>query len=94
MTPRVRVDIMDAYDCDYQIRRAEDAFPIKRTEYTKYYLNAVDCTMQPTPPEKTASVSYEANTGEVCFDMEFTEDTELTGYMFLRLYVEARGHGN
>ena len=92
MTPRVRVDIMDAYDCDYQIRRAEDAFPIKRTEYTKYYLNAVDCTMQPTPPEKTASVSYEANTGEVCFDMEFTEDTELTGYMFLRLYVEARGH--
>ena len=28
----------------------------------------------------------------VTFDYRFPEDTELTGYMKLRLYVEARGH--
>lgn len=92
MTPRVRVDIMDAYDCDYQVKRAEEAFPLKRTEYRRYYLDASKMTMQDTPVSIESKVSYQANTEEVVFDMEFTEDTELTGYMYLRLYVEADGH--
>ncbi|WP_099466632.1 CocE/NonD family hydrolase [Konateibacter massiliensis] len=92
MTPKVRVDIMDAYDCDYQVRRAEDAFPLSRTEYKRYYLDAAKMTMQDAPVSTVSKVSYDANTEEAVFDMEFTEDTELTGYMFLRLYVEADGH--
>lgn len=92
MTPKVRVDIMDAYDCDYQERRAEDSFPLKRTEYVKYYLDAEKMTMQDTPVAVESKVSYDANTEEAVFDMEFKEDTELTGYMFLRLFVEADGH--
>lgn len=92
MTPKVRVDIMDAYDCDYQVRRAEDSFPLQRTEYKKYYLDAAKMTMQDETVAVESKVSYDAQTGEAVFDMEFTEDTELTGYMYLRLFVEADGH--
>lgn len=92
MTPRVRVDIMDAYDCDYQVRRAEKTFPLRRTEYKRYYLDAEKMTMQENPVTVESKVSYDSETEEAVFDMEFTEDTELTGYMFLRLYVEADGH--
>ena len=35
---------------------------------------------------------YDAQTGEICFDMTFEEDTEITGLMKLRLWVEAEGH--
>ena len=40
MTPKVRLDVMDAYDVDYCERRAEKEWPLKRTEYRKYYLDA------------------------------------------------------
>lgn len=92
MTPKVRVDIMDAFDCDYQTRRAEDAFPLKRTEYKKLYLDASNMSLSESPVNVASSISYDANKEEAVFDMEFKEDTELTGYMYLRLYVEADGH--
>lgn len=92
MTPKVRVDIMDAYDCDFQVRRAEEAFPLKRTEYKKLYLDASTMSLGEANSPAAASVSYDANTEEAVFDMEFKEDTELTGYMYLRLFVEADGH--
>lgn len=92
MTPRVRLDVMDAYDCDYQVQRKEKAFPLERTQYTRYYLDAASMTMQDAPVAAAAKVSYDANTEEAVFDMEFKEDTELTGYMFLRLFVQADGH--
>ncbi len=92
MTPRVRMDVMDAYDCDFQVKRAEKAFPIERTEYTRYYLDAKNMTMHDKPVFEVSKVSYEANTEEAVFDMTFKEDTELSGYMYLHLFVEADGY--
>ena len=92
MTPRVRLDVMDAYEFDYQLHRPENEFPLKRTEYTKYYLDANTMTLQDSLVEKEASYSYDAQTGIANFDMKFNEDTELTGYMKLRLWVECQGH--
>ncbi len=92
LTPKVRIDVMDAFDCDYQVQRKENEFPFERTEYKRYYLDATSMTMQDRPVVQTSSVSYEGNTQEAVFDMEFTEDTELTGYISLRLFVEADGH--
>jgi predicted acyl esterase len=92
LTPKVRIDVMDAFDCDYQVQRKENEFPLERTEYKRYYLDANSMTMQDAPVAAKSSVSYEGNTQEAVFDMEFTEDTELTGYISLRLFVEADGH--
>lgn len=92
-TPKVQVDVMDAYAFDYQIRRPENEFPLARTIYKKLYLNSGDCSLSETAFDVTSSVSYDSETnGEVCFDFQFTEDTELTGFMKLCAFVEADSH--
>ncbi|MBO5656873.1 MAG: acyl esterase, partial [Agathobacter sp.] len=98
MMPKVRVDVMDAYDQDYCQRRPETSFPLDRTEYRKYYFDASkhikgdEYEMSETPVENECSVSYDGQTGQVEFDLQFNEDTELTGYMMIHMFVEADGH--
>lgn len=92
MVPRVRLDVMDAYDCDYQIMRPEKAFPLERTVYEKLYLNAETGTLEKSVPANPTSCSYDSETGEVCFDIQFEEDTEITGYMKAHLWIEADGN--
>ncbi|CUH93591.1 MAG: CocE/NonD family hydrolase C-terminal non-catalytic domain-containing protein [Bacillota bacterium] len=94
LTPRVRIEVQDVYEFNYMTNRAEDSFPLKRTKYEKLYLNAANMTMQNTPVENEASVSYDSKTGEVTFDYRFEEDTEITGYMKLRLYVAAESYND
>ncbi|MHB8076395.1 CocE/NonD family hydrolase [Desulfosporosinus fructosivorans] len=89
LTPPVRLQVMDAYDFDYQTDRPEKEFPLARTKYTKYYLNASDASLNENPLSNEAKTSYDANTGEVVFDIHFEEETELTGYFKLHLWVEA-----
>ena len=92
LTPRVRLEVMDAYDCDFQTNRPEKAFPIKRTEYKKLYIDAAANSMQFAPVETESSNSYESEDGQITFDHTFEETTEITGYMKLRLWVEAEAH--
>lgn len=92
MTPKVRLDVMDAYDFDMFHNRPEDAFPLKRTQYTKLYMNAQDGKMSPEPYAQKSKVSYDAKTGLTNFDMYFDEDTEVTGLLKLHMWVEAVDH--
>ena len=48
--------------------------------------------MSETPVATESSVSYDGKTGQVEFDLQFKEDTELTGYMKIHMFVEADGH--
>lgn len=92
MTPRYRIEVQDAYDCDYQNQRPEKSFPLERTEYKKLYLDASSSSLSFEPIENETLSSYESATEEVNFDITFEEDTEITGYMYLRLWVEAESH--
>jgi putative CocE/NonD family hydrolase len=92
MTPRVRLDIMDAHDFDFQLQRPEESFPIERTQYTKLYLDAEGSSLNTEQVEVESRSSYDANTGEAVFDIQFNEDTEITGFMKAHLWVEADGH--
>ena len=92
MTPRYRIEVMDAFDCDYQTNRAENEFPLKRTEYKKLYLNAEDMSLNEETVAVTSKASYDSATEALNFDIKFEEDTEITGYMSLRLWVEAEAH--
>jgi predicted acyl esterase len=91
-TPKIQVDVMDAYDIDCQIRRPENEFPLARTEYRKLYLDAQPGSLSEDTIMDHASVSYDSAIGEVCFDYQFQEDTELTGFMKLCVWVEAEAH--
>lgn len=89
MTPKVRMDVMDAYEYDFRSGRPEEDFPIPRVQYKKYYLDgaAHALTEELSPMEN--SVSYNSETEEITYDYEFKEDTELSGNFVLRLWVGA-----
>ena len=92
LTPRVRLEVTDAYDFDYVTDRPEREFPLARTQYTRFYLNAEDKTLSTTQPEKESKVSYDSESGEeLLFDFVFEDETEITGHTKLRLWVEADG---
>ena len=95
-TPRVRVDVMDGYGFDLCTRRPENEFPLKRTEYKKLYLDAATMSSEYKPFAQEREVTYSSADPKavVTFDHVFREDTEITGYMKLRLWVECRGHDN
>ena len=84
--------MQDAYDFDFQINRPEREWPLARTQYKKLYLDAAGMSMSFEPYGQEAKISYDGQTGMACFDMPFAEDTEITGHMKLRLFVEADGH--
>ena len=81
MTPRVRIDVMDGYDYDYASRRAEETFPLKRTEYKKLYLDAENHAAGFEEYANESEVTYDPKTETTTFTYQFTEDTEITGYM-------------
>lgn len=90
-TPPVRLSILDVGGTD-QVNRPETEFPLARTQFEKLYLDAGTGTLSPKPVKSESEVRYTPDeTGRASFTMKFNEDTELTGYMKLRLCVEADG---
>jgi len=86
-TPRVRLEVRETRD-EYQVR-LENEFPLSRTEYKKLYLNTRDGSLS-AAPAKQGKISYNSTQGgSASFAITFSEDTELTGYMKLKLWVAA-----
>lgn len=92
MTPKVRLEVMDAGIFNYQTNRPEEAFPLKRTRYEKLYLDARDASMKAEPVDADAQVGYESATEDATFDYYFPEDTEITGYIKLHMWVAAEAY--
>jgi predicted acyl esterase len=92
LTPRVRLEVTDAFDYNFQENRPEKEFPLARTQYKKLYLDAAKHSLSFETVSKESKISYESEKGQVNFAIKFNEDTELTGYMKLRLWVEADGY--
>ena len=71
--------------------RYEDSWPIASAPYSKLFLDADQNLLSERMSDVAESVSYDAQTGEVAFRKTFSEDTELTGNMKLKLWVQADG---
>ncbi|MXO66163.1 CocE/NonD family hydrolase [Altericroceibacterium endophyticum] len=73
------------------VTHAEEEWPLKRTEYRRLHLNTSDMSMVSDAVEGAGSISYDPcdERGETVFTHQFEEDTEITGYLSLRLWVEA-----
>jgi predicted acyl esterase len=87
--PKVRIEVRQrAYLGE---NRAENEWPLTRTEYTPLYLNTGRGSLTTDPAPAPENISYDAQSGKVAFDHTFGKDTEVTGYTKLRLWVEAQG---
>ena len=88
-TPPVRLEVRSSLDEIHEVRH-ECEWPLARTQYTKLYLSVQPQSLAFENPEQPVEVVYPAKNGNALFDIKFAEDTELSGYMMLRIWVEAR----
>ncbi|MDR0719439.1 MAG: CocE/NonD family hydrolase [Treponema sp.] len=93
-TPKVRMDVMDAFAYDLYSRRTENEFPLARTVYQKLYLNAKDQDGGFESFSTESEAVYDPKTETTVFNIPVKEDIEISGYMRLHLWVECRGHDN
>ena len=86
--PKVRIEVRERAHVGHW--RDEQEWPLARTLYTPFHLDARDGSLSAAPVETEAVASYDPNAedGRACFDIRFDEDTELTGHMKLKLWVE------
>ena len=89
--PKVRLEVREGIDTGEE--RAEQEWPLARTRYTPFYLDAASASLSSAPVAEESVVSYDATAAEprAVFSHTFSEDTELTGYFKLKLWVEAEG---
>ena len=87
--PPVRLEVRSSRDEIHEVRY-EDEWPIARTQYTKLYLSEQSQSLSLEIPEKQMELVYPAKQGKALFNFKFSEDTELSGYMMLRVWVETR----
>ena len=86
----VRLEVRSNRDTIHEVRDEPD-WPLPGTRHEKLYLCPGGVLSQQSAHE-AAEASYDARSGSLTFSMRFDEDTEITGYMKLRLWVEARGN--
>jgi len=87
--PRVRLEVRDDLET-YTVRSAE-TWPLPSTVMTPLYLDAATGALTDGPVTEASSERYAARDGGAVFRKTFAEETELTGNMKLKLWVEAEG---
>ena len=87
--PSVRIEVRE--QAGTAVERAEQEWPLARTDYRQLWLDARLATMSDTLPADTSEVRYAADQDHAVFDYRFSEDTELTGHMKLKLWIELEG---
>ncbi|OGA19427.1 MAG: hypothetical protein A3G25_02885 [Betaproteobacteria bacterium RIFCSPLOWO2_12_FULL_63_13] len=98
--PKVRLEVRERYYVGKS--RGEPAWPIARTRFEKLFLDASSGSLKTKPVARRAKASYLAPGDQsrcpaayreerAQFDYVFPRETELTGHMKLRLWMEAIG---
>ncbi|MFC1860891.1 CocE/NonD family hydrolase [Chloroflexota bacterium] len=91
-TPCVRLEVRERFFDG--LFRFENEWPIARTDYTKLYLDGREKKLSYSPLEDESTSSYRvdpdtADKGKLIFNITFDKNTEMTGYMKLKLWVSA-----
>jgi hypothetical protein len=72
------------------VARAENEWPLKRTQWTKLYLDPASGTLSPSKPAKKTTLSFAAMGDGVTFmTPPLPEDTEITGPSALKLFASS-----
>ena len=86
--PPVRLEVREDRDTIREVR-FEGKWPLPRTRWMDLHLRA-DGGLTDTPASETGAVSFDMRAGHTSFLWDIPEDTEISGPMALRLFVEAR----
>ncbi|MGI9591714.1 MAG: CocE/NonD family hydrolase [Myxococcota bacterium] len=89
-TPPVRLEVRSARRTIHEVRY-EREWPLARTRYRRLHLRSAGAELADEAQATEGELRYDAGGGGLEVRYRFREDTELTGYMKLRLWVEARG---
>jgi uncharacterized protein len=85
--PRVRLQIRHV---DKFVERAENEWPLARTQWTKFYLDPSDLTLGPEPAGKAASVTYDGlGDGATFLSPPLKEEMEITGPSAAKLFLSS-----
>jgi hypothetical protein len=87
--PPVRVEVRE--QAGVAVEREEQEWPLARTDYRQLWLDASRSVMSDTPTTDSSEIRYDAEHGHAVFDFLVAEDTEMTGHMKLKLWIELEG---
>ena len=88
---RVRLEVRSSRDVIHDVRD-EQEWPLNRTRYTRLYLTGQPRKLDWQSSRTNQSVEHSAKRGCSSFAIRFDSDTELTGHMKLRLWVQAKAY--
>ena len=75
---------------DRFVERAENEWPLKRTKWTRFYLDAADGALSDKPGKKKSVIRFDAMGDGVTFlSAPLTQDTEITGPSAVKLFVSS-----
>jgi predicted acyl esterase len=86
--PPVRIEVRERHGIAEE--RAENEWPLARTDYRRLHLDAVTEALNKGPAGE-AETRYDAREGRINFDYRFDSPAEITGCASLQLWVEADG---
>ncbi|HSG33599.1 MAG TPA: CocE/NonD family hydrolase [Sphingomonadaceae bacterium] len=86
--PRVLLEVREKHGV--AMEREETEWPLARTEYRQFYLDAATGSLSDAPV-LPADLRQDACDGRAHFDIRFNEPVELTGHASLKLWVETEG---
>ncbi|MEM6558699.1 MAG: CocE/NonD family hydrolase [Myxococcota bacterium] len=85
--PAVRIEVRSSREVVHDVRW-ENSWPLEDTEYPQLFLQP-EGTLALESGTQESEVSYDGTSGRVEFEYVFNEDTEITGYIKLKLWIEA-----
>jgi predicted acyl esterase len=85
--PRVLLQVRHV---DRFVERAENEWPLARTQWTKFYLHPGDCSLRAAAPSEPAMIEYSAlGDGIMFLTPPLGEEMEITGPVAAKLFVSS-----
>jgi putative CocE/NonD family hydrolase len=86
--PRVRLEVREDRDHIVDVRD-ESSWPLESTNWTALYLSGTGLSRH--APEQAGSIAFDTRSGGARFGWTLDADTEITGPMAMRLFVDVQG---
>ena len=88
---RKPVALQIRHEGDRFVERFEDEFPLARAQYTNYYLDPVNYTLDTNPSDRSGTVTYRgiSSDGVTFMTLPFEEETEITGHVRARMTISS-----